>query len=73
VIGGFVKPGFEDVRAEFVANFERRGELGAACAAYHDGVPVVDLWGGYRDAGGEIRGGRTRSSWSTPPPRAWLR
>ena len=52
MIGGFVKPGFEDVRAEFVANFERRGELGAACAAYHDGVPVVDLWGGYRDAGG---------------------
>jgi hypothetical protein len=40
VIGGFVKPGFEDVRAEFVANFGRRGELGAACAAYHDGIPV---------------------------------
>ncbi|MGZ5761272.1 MAG: serine hydrolase domain-containing protein [Caldimonas sp.] len=52
MIGGFVEPGFEAVRREFERNFTRRGELGAACAAYHHGVPVVDLWGGYRDAGG---------------------
>ncbi|MBV9312084.1 MAG: beta-lactamase family protein [Solirubrobacterales bacterium] len=49
MIGGSVAPGFEAVRAEFEANFRRRGELGAACAAYHRGAPVVDLWGGYRD------------------------
>jgi CubicO group peptidase (beta-lactamase class C family) len=54
VIGGFVVPGFEAVREEFEVNFRRRGELGAACAAYHRGVVVVDLWGGYRDVvGGE--------------------
>lgn len=50
MIGGAVADGFEPVRAEFEANFSRRGELGAACAAYHRGALVVDLWGGYRDA-----------------------
>jgi CubicO group peptidase (beta-lactamase class C family) len=49
MIGGVVADGFEPVRAEFEANFSRRGELGAACAAYHRGSLVVDLWGGYRD------------------------
>jgi CubicO group peptidase (beta-lactamase class C family) len=55
VIGGFVEQGFEPVRAVFEANFARRRELGAACAAYHRGRPVVDLWGGYRDAGRRAR------------------
>jgi len=45
---GLVKPGFEAVRDAFVENFERRGELGAACAVYHRGEKVVDLWGGIR-------------------------
>ncbi len=49
MIGGTVAEGFEPVRAEFEANFSRRGELGAACAAYYRGSPVVDLWGGHRD------------------------
>jgi CubicO group peptidase (beta-lactamase class C family) len=52
MIGGFVRPGFEAVREEFEANFARRGELGAACAAYLGGVKVVDLWGGYKDSEG---------------------
>src|SRR5438309_18346 len=51
MIGGVVADGFEAVRAEFEANFRRRGELGAACAAYYRGALVVDLWGGYRDVG----------------------
>ena len=46
MIGGRVAPGFEEVRREFARNFERRRELGAACAAYVNGVKVVDLWGG---------------------------
>jgi CubicO group peptidase (beta-lactamase class C family) len=50
VIGGYVAEGFEGVRAQFRENFARRGELGAACAAYVGGEKVVDLWGGYRDA-----------------------
>lgn len=47
-IQGTISPGFEPVRAAFVENFAKRGELGAACAVYVDGAPVVDLWGGTR-------------------------
>jgi CubicO group peptidase (beta-lactamase class C family) len=49
MISGFVEPGFEAVRDQFGRNFRRRREIGAACAAYHQGELVVDLWGGYRD------------------------
>jgi CubicO group peptidase (beta-lactamase class C family) len=48
---GWVAPGFEPVRQTFADNFAQRGELGAACAAYRHGEPVVDLWGGLRDRG----------------------
>ncbi len=48
-VAGLVKPGFEAVRDAFVENFERRGELGAACCVYHRGEEVVDLWGGIRN------------------------
>jgi CubicO group peptidase (beta-lactamase class C family) len=48
-VDGFVKPGFEPVGDAFLANFRRRGELGAACAVTHCGERVVDLWGGVRD------------------------
>ena len=47
--GTDVEPGFERVREVFKSNFHERNELGAACAAYHQGEKVVDLWGGYRD------------------------
>ncbi len=56
LIEGTVAPGWEPVRAAFVDNFERRGELGAACAIYQDGRKVVDLWGGVRD-------GATGAAW----------
>jgi CubicO group peptidase (beta-lactamase class C family) len=48
-IEGFAAPGFEAVREAFIENFERRGELGAACCVYHRGEKVVDLWGGIRN------------------------
>jgi CubicO group peptidase (beta-lactamase class C family) len=48
-IAGFARPGFEAVRRAFIENFERRGELGAACCVYHRGEKVVDLWGGIRN------------------------
>ena len=40
-------PQFQDVRREFERNFSERNELGAACAIYHRGKKVVDLWGGF--------------------------
>ena len=48
LIGGSVAPGFEPVLAEFQRNFRSRGETGAACAIYHHGRKVVDIWGGHR-------------------------
>jgi CubicO group peptidase (beta-lactamase class C family) len=36
----------EPVREAFAANFERFGEVGAACCVYLDGRKVVDVWGG---------------------------
>jgi CubicO group peptidase (beta-lactamase class C family) len=48
-VSGFVKPEFEPVRQAFVDNFEKRKEIGAACAVYYRGEKVVDLWGGIRD------------------------
>jgi CubicO group peptidase (beta-lactamase class C family) len=47
---GIVAPGYEEVAEAFTANFER-GEVGAAFAAYVDGEPVVDIWGGLADSG----------------------
>jgi CubicO group peptidase (beta-lactamase class C family) len=46
---GFVAPRFEAVQEAFAENFNRRGELGAACCIYYQGEKVVDLWGGLRD------------------------
>ena len=52
-VSGFVAPGFDEVRAEFERNFEERGEIGAAVAAYWRGEKVVDLWGGRRTPEGD--------------------
>jgi CubicO group peptidase (beta-lactamase class C family) len=48
-VHGTVAPGFERVQKAFELNFENHDELGAACAVYHQGEMVVDLWGGSRD------------------------
>lgn len=48
LIEGIVAPEFHGVRREFERNFAERGEQGAACAIYHRGHKVVDLWGGQR-------------------------
>ncbi|MGP3977869.1 serine hydrolase domain-containing protein [Streptomyces sp. 8N114] len=49
MIDGEVAAGFEPVREAFAANFDRHGDIGAAVCVYHDGRPVVDLWGGTAD------------------------
>ncbi len=56
MLHGSVEPGFEEVEAEFRKNFRERNESGAACAIYHEGRKIVDLWGGYRDR-------KTRAPW----------
>src|SRR5437773_10722617 len=34
----------------FHENFEKLGELGAAVSVWHNGKPIIDLYGGFRDA-----------------------
>jgi CubicO group peptidase (beta-lactamase class C family) len=49
MIDGWVASEFEGVLDAFAANFDERGEVGAAVCVYVDGRPVVDLWGGIAD------------------------
>ncbi|MGA8457021.1 MAG: serine hydrolase domain-containing protein [Streptosporangiaceae bacterium] len=50
-IGGWCNPRFAAVREAFAANFDERGETGAAaCLAVH-GTVVADLWGGVAGSG----------------------
>lgn len=49
MIEGKVAPGFEAVAERFERNFRELAEVGAAFAVVHDGVTVVDLWGGLAD------------------------
>lgn len=50
-ITGQCAPGLDAVRREFTANFADRGEVGAAVCVIVRGEVVVDLWGGWADAG----------------------
>ena len=47
---GTCDPRFRVVEEEFRRNFVERGEIGAAVCVLIDGVPVVDLAGGFVDA-----------------------
>jgi CubicO group peptidase (beta-lactamase class C family) len=48
-VHGMVEPRFAAVRDAFAANFTLHGDVGAACAVYHRGRLVVDVWGGLAD------------------------
>jgi CubicO group peptidase (beta-lactamase class C family) len=48
-VHGWCAHGWERVRDAFAANFLHHGDVGAACAVYRRGVPVVDLWAGLAD------------------------
>ena len=50
-IHGWNEPQFDAVRDAFAANFAEHGEVGASVAVYRNGEPVLDLWGGWYDAG----------------------
>jgi CubicO group peptidase (beta-lactamase class C family) len=47
---GSCDPRFEALREALELNFAEHGEVGAALAVTVEGVPVVDLWGGWADA-----------------------
>ncbi len=54
LIAGTCDPMFAAVKRAFETNLTDRDELGACVSVYHRGKPVVDLWGGYRDAAGTL-------------------
>ncbi|GAB3681389.1 serine hydrolase domain-containing protein [Actinocorallia lasiicapitis] len=49
VVQGACDPRFQGVRDAFEASFAAGHEVGAAVSVFHDGVKVVDLWGGVAD------------------------
>jgi CubicO group peptidase (beta-lactamase class C family) len=64
---GLVEPGFERVAERFARNLEPissggEGDVGAACAVWIDGEPVVDIWGGLAE-----------QETATAPARPWER
>lgn len=50
-VDGIVDPRFDALRAAFERNLASGEELGGSLCVLVDGHPVVDLWGGYADAG----------------------
>lgn len=58
VVRGFADEGFGRVADVFAANLRTSAETGAACAIYHHGRLVVDLYGGLANAG-------TRAPWTS--------
>ena len=48
-VEGTCDPEFNRVKDVFVENFEKRNEVGAACAIVLDGKSVVDIWAGHAD------------------------
>jgi CubicO group peptidase (beta-lactamase class C family) len=46
-IAGFVEPEFAACMDAFRQSFAEDGELGAACAIYRDGKPLLDVWAGW--------------------------
>ena len=71
-VAGTCDPRFSAVEEEFRRNFSERGELGAAVCVLIDGVPVVDLAGGFVDARRSAPWSPT-PSWTTTRPgsRSW--
>ena len=51
-VEGFCDPKFAEIKDQFVANFEKRGEMGASVALTLDGKMLVDLWGGRKSKDG---------------------
>lgn len=50
-VNGCLDPRFQPVLDAFIENYRREDEVGSAVSVVLDGRTVVDLWGGWRDAG----------------------
>jgi len=50
-LNGICERGFEAVLDAFVENYRSEEEVGSAVSVVVDGRTVIDLWGGWKDAG----------------------
>ncbi|CAG5122519.1 unnamed protein product [Candidula unifasciata] len=48
-VSGYFHPAFRKVAEVFKQNVESGFERGAAFAVYHNGKPLIDMWGGWAD------------------------
>jgi len=48
-VEGYCDPKFAPVREAFETNYRVEEEVGSCAAVVVDGVPVLDLWGGFKD------------------------
>jgi CubicO group peptidase (beta-lactamase class C family) len=53
-IWGVCEERFAGVRGALAANLDKGLDTGASVAVFVDGVPAVDIWGGYLDEGGTV-------------------
>lgn len=51
-IQGQCEPEFSEIKECFSNLFAEHSSLGASLAIYHEGQPVVSLWGGFSDSTG---------------------
>jgi CubicO group peptidase (beta-lactamase class C family) len=52
MLDGTILPDYADVAAALIRQIPRDRHAGSAACVYHEGRPVVDIWGGERDAAG---------------------
>jgi CubicO group peptidase (beta-lactamase class C family) len=52
MLDGTIHPDYADVAAALIRQIPRDRHAGSAVCVYHEGRPVVDIWGGERDAAG---------------------
>ena len=66
MLDGTVHPDYADVASALIRQIPREKQAGSAVCVYHRGVPVVDVWGGIKDAAGNPwRADTTAPSFST--------
>ncbi len=66
MLDGDIHPDYADVASSLIRQIPRRQHAGSAVCVYHNGRPVVDIWGGIKDsAGNPWQADTTAPSFST--------
>jgi len=52
MLDGEIHPDYADVASTLIRQIPRNSHAGSAACVYHEGRPVVDIWGGIKDSAG---------------------